>query len=71
MVTISITLDEQDMEDIESILNEGRSSGILEHILEQARYVQDMENTTDETRSYGRNAREVANEAFGFRGERA
>ena len=46
MVTISITLDDQDIEDIENILNEGRSSGILEHILEQARYVQGV--MTDE-----------------------
>lgn len=61
MVTISITLDEQDMEDIESILNEGKSSGILEHILEQARYVQGEVKQTDP-------ARELANQVFGFKG---
>jgi MoaA/NifB/PqqE/SkfB family radical SAM enzyme len=67
-VTISITLDEHDLEDIQNILDEGRSSGILEHIVEQAQYVQDMESTTDETRAYGPNAREMANTVFGFRG---
>jgi len=35
LVTISLTLTEGDLNDLREILHEGRSCGVIEHILEQ------------------------------------
>lgn len=67
-VSLSITFSPEDVEVLETILDRyGRDldqTGIISHILSEIEYA----TTTDETRAYGPNAREMANKVFGFKG---
>jgi len=60
-VSLSITFSPEDVEVLETILDRyGRDldqTGIISHILSEIEYA----ITTDETRSYGPNAREIKN----------